>query len=85
MEVARASESRLHDDDMDFICDMSQYASRGEVTRHIPALTRSTVVHSLGLRRPMLASEKLEVMGFPYYTPEGFPFITPFALSLIHI
>ena len=78
-ELVASARRRLHDEDDDFICDMQQYTSMGSLTRHVPALTRGASPHSLALRRPMLSKERMEVMGFPYYTPPDFVFSSPLA------
>lgn len=77
-ELAVALPGRLHDEDEDYICDLHQFEVAGMVTRHIPALTRTSEVYSFAMRRTMLGIEKLEVQGFLVFTPPGFPFDVPF-------
>ena len=79
LRMVMESDKQLHDDDFDFIVDISQYCNISGFTRHIPALARKGEPHSLTLRRPMLKGERCEAMGLPYYASAEVPFVNPIA------
>lgn len=64
--------ARGHDDEQEqLFCDLAQSPDYGNLTTLVPALTRKNMPWSLFLNRPVLPSERLEIMGWPAINPEA--------------